>query len=289
MSTTAFSQYHPKKQPLANTLVLVTRASEQASELLELLEKRGAKALECPAIKLVPVEDWQEVDTAIDQLAQTDWLILTSANGVNFFFERMHQLGLTNSKLRNCKLCVVGPKTALALARWGMKADLIPAEYTAEGVVAAFKGIDLQGKQVLFPKADKARNIIPPALAAKGALVHAPVLYCNQLPDTLPEAAVLALAKKEVDLVIFSASSTVKNLSILLGGAERLKELLSGVLVASIGPITSRTCNELGIKVDIESADATLDALMLAMENFYAETDSHQKRQNKPVLHPPPL
>lgn len=253
-------------QPLAGKRILVTRSAEQAGEFVEMLEKRGASVLECPTIKLVPVDNWQEIDAAIVQLPQTDWLILTSANSVNFFFQRLEQLGLHNELLANCKLCVVGPKTAQALERQGLHADLMPAEYTAEGVVAAFEGIDLQGKQVLFPRADKARNIIPPALTQKGASINAPVLYYNKLPDTLPETAQKTLEQQQLDIAVFSASSTVKNLATLLGGAARLQQLLTGVLIASIGPITSRTCNELGIKVDIEPADATLEALVLELE-----------------------
>ena len=251
---------------LAGKRVLVTRAAEQAGPFISQLQERGARVVECPTIRLAPPEQWGPVDDALRQLAGFDWLVLTSANGVRFFFERLAQLGLSTAGLNGCKVCVVGPKTAEALSRKGVVADLVPEQFTAEGVVAAFNGFDLRGKRVLFPKAAGARDLIPRLLAEQGAVVVDPVLYRTLLPEQLPEAARIALEQSELDLAIFSAPSTVHNLATLVGGSGRLTQLLQGVMVASIGPITSRACRELGLTVAVEPPHATLSDLLTALE-----------------------
>lgn len=251
---------------LAGKRVLVTRAAEQAGPFISQLQERGARVVECPTIQLAPPEQWGPVDTALQQLATFDWLVLTSANGVRFFFERLAALGLSAAALNGCKVCVVGPKTAEALMRRGVTAHLVPEQFTGEGVVAAFAGIDLRGTRVLFPKAGGARDVIPRLLADQGAEVLDPVLYRTLLPEQLPEAARNALERHELDLAIFSAPSTVQNLALLVGGADRLVQLLQGVAVASIGPITSRACRELGLTVAVEPHQATLPDLLAALE-----------------------
>ncbi|WP_305733124.1 uroporphyrinogen-III C-methyltransferase [Trichlorobacter ammonificans] len=257
------------RRPLFGRRILVTRAADQAGEFSRMLEEQGARVVECPTIRLVSPERWDEVDAALLRLGETDWLVLTSANAVRFFFERLRERGQDSRALGRCKVCVVGPKTAEALAARGILADLVPAEFTAEGVVAAFEGIDLAGKQVLFPRADRARDLIPPALERMGARVAAPVLYRNLLPESLPDEARDALEHRELDAVTFSASSTVTNLATLLGGADRLRDLLSGVAVVSIGPITSRTCRDLGLTVAVEPPEATLDSLAAALVEYF--------------------
>lgn len=251
---------------LAGKRVLVTRAVEQAGAFVMQLQELGARVVECPTIQLAPPEQWEPVDAALRQLSDVDWLILTSANGVRFFFERLVELGLSAAALQGCKICVVGPKTAEALTLRGVTADLVPEQFTGEGVVAAFAVHDLRGKRVLFPKAAGARDVIPRLLAAQGAEVLDPVLYRTLLPEQLPEAARNALERHELDLAIFSSPSTVQNLALLVGGADRLVQLLQGVAVASIGPITSRACRELGLTVAVEPTQATLPDLLAALE-----------------------
>jgi len=251
---------------LAGKRVLVTRAAEQAGPFISQLQERGAQVVECPTIRLVPPEQWGPVDAALRQLSGFDWLILTSANGVRFFFERLAQLGLSAAVLQGCRVCVVGPKTAEALELRGVTADLVPEQFTGEGVVAAFAGIDLRGRRVLFPKAAGARDVIPRLLAEQGAVVVDPVLYRALVPERLPEAARSALEQGALDLAIFSSPSTVQNLAALVGGAERLAQLLQGVTVASIGPVTSRACRELGLTVAVEPPHATLSDLLAALE-----------------------
>jgi len=254
--------------PLLGCRILVTRAAEQAAEFSEQLRQQGAVVLECPTIQLVPPEQWDAVDAAIQKLADFDWLILTSVNGVRFFFLRLQELGFATTVLQNSRVCAVGPKTAEALSNLGITPDLVPAQFTGEGVVAAFQGIDLRGRQVLFPKADGARDLIPQQLNDMGAAVADPVVYRNAMPQSLPDAARQALEQHRLDVVIFSSPSTVRNLAVLAGGEKKLQKLLNGVVVASIGPITSKACRELGLEVMVEPEQATLDDLLSELARY---------------------
>lgn len=256
--------------PLQGCRILVTRASEQSAELIRHLQERGAIPLECPTIRLVPPANWDCIDAAIQQLTDFDWLILTSVNGVRFFFARMQELGISPSVLQDCKICAVGPKTAEELKRLGIIPAMMPEQFTGEGVVAAFARLDLQGRRILFPKADGARDLIPQRLRDMGAVVDDPVVYRNVLPASLPEQARMALEQHQLDAVIFSSPSTVRNLAVLVGGGERLRELMSGLCVASIGPVSSKACQDLGLEVTVEAAEATLDRLIQALEQHYS-------------------
>jgi uroporphyrinogen III methyltransferase/synthase len=256
-------------RPLSGRRIIVTRSADQAGEFSAMLEALGAVTLECPTIRLVEPESWDDLDAAIATLSAFDWLILTSVNAVHFFFLRLDALGFDSRALGGCKICVVGPKTAEALAAHGIRPDLVPADYKAEGVVSEFARIGLSGCRVLFPRADRAREVIPHGLERMGAHVTAPVAYRNILPDRLCPEALLALEKRSVDCITFTSSSTVLNLAELLG-ADLLANMLQGVTVASIGPITSRTCREIGLKVDIEPQEYTLVALAAAIQCHFA-------------------
>ena len=233
-----------------------------------MLSERGALAVECPTIRLVEPEDWFPLDAAVRGIAGYDWLVLTSVNTVRYFFQRLEICGLDARALATCRVCAVGPKTAEAIRAFGIRPDLVPQDYKAEGVVAEFGKQDLSGKKILFPRADRAREIIPSELLKMGAHVDSPVAYRNILPDKLPPEALLALEKRSLDCITFTSSSTVKNLAAMLGN-ELLVDMLKGVAVASIGPVTSETCRELGLKVDIEPPRFTLRELVAAIERHF--------------------
>lgn len=256
------------RRPLFGRRILVTRAAEQAGEFSAMLASLGAEVLECPTIRLVPPGSWSALDDAIGRLPGFDWLIFTSVNAVRFFFERLHALGLDTRALGRCRVCAVGPKTAAALAPFGLRADLVPADYKAEGVVEAFRAMEMGGRAVLFPRADKAREVIPPELARMGAEVVAPVAYRNVVPEALPAGVLEELEGRRIDCVTFTSSSTVANLAAMVG-KERLRSLLEGVAIASIGPITSATCRELGLDVAVEPKEYTLAALAEEMVRFF--------------------
>ncbi|HAD04203.1 MAG: uroporphyrinogen-III C-methyltransferase [Desulfuromonadales bacterium GWD2_61_12] len=257
------------RKPLFGRGVLVTRAGDQAGEFGDMLGALGARVYECPTIRLDPPAEHGDLDAALSQLAGFDWLVLSSVNAVHFFFARLAGLGRDARALGYCRVCAVGPKTAAAIRGYGIVPDLVPEDYKAEGVVAAMAGLSVAPRRVLFPRADKAREVIPQGLSALGAEVVAPVAYCNVLPPDLPAEALAALEAGKVACVTFTASSTVENLAALLG-PERFPRLLQNVVVAAIGPITSATCRKLGLEVAIEPEEYTLTALADAIVAWFA-------------------
>jgi uroporphyrinogen III methyltransferase/synthase len=261
-------------RPLCGRKIIVTRAAEQAGEFSAKLISRGATVLECATIRLVEPESWQLLDLAIRELPGYDWLVLTSGNAVRFFFQRLGALGLDARALDGCKICAVGPKTADEVRAFGVMPDLVPADYKAEGVIEELSRLDMANSRVLFPCADRARDIIPRELKRLGAHVDSPVAYRNIFPDRLPPETLFALEKRSVDCITFTSSSTVQNLAAMLG-EELMLDMLKGVAVASIGPITSQSCRDLGLKVDIEPDLHTLDFLAEALEAHFVKNPGY--------------
>lgn len=259
-------------RPLFGRSVLVTRGGDQAGEFTTILERMGARVYGCPTIELVPPVSYADLDAAIRELDDFQWVIFTSYNAVKYFFQRLAENGLDTRALGRCRVCAVGPKTAAALTTFGVVADLVPSDYKAEGVIAAFAGMDISGKRILFPRGDRAREVIPEELTRRGAQVAAPVAYVNRTPGAIPAEALRALEERRVDSVTFTSSSTVQNLASILG-ENRFLHLMEGVQVASIGPITSRTCRELGLEVHMEPAQYTLDALAAELTAHFARTN----------------
>ncbi|HTP64350.1 MAG TPA: uroporphyrinogen-III C-methyltransferase, partial [Geobacteraceae bacterium] len=255
-------------RPLSGRSILVTRSAEQAGEFSEMLADLGARMYECPTIRLVPPDDYAELDRAINSLSSFDWLIFTSANAVKFFFERLGELGCDSRVIGPCRVCAVGPRTATALLPHGVRADLVPEDYKAEGVIAEFKAMDVKGRRFLFPKGDKAGDVIPAGLTSLGGEVVAPVAYYNVIPDYTPSQVAAALEEKKIDCATFTSSSTVENLSVMLG-ENNLLRLLDGVTVAAIGPVTARTCRDLGLDVAIEPKEYTLAALTEEIVKYF--------------------
>jgi len=258
-------------RPLFGKGMLVTRAADQAGEYSTMLEDLGASVWECPTIRIVPPEDPAGLDRAIGELHAFAWVVFTSYNAVQAFFTRLYELGRDSRALGPCRVCAVGPRTAAALAPYGIRADLVPASYKAEGVVAAFAELNPARERILYPKADRARDVIPAGLAALGAEVVAPVAYCNILPDAVPAGVIRALEERRIQCATFTSSSTVDNLARLLG-ENRFLHLLEGVAIAAIGPITAKTCRELGLDVSIEPEEYTLAAMTREIVRYFNVT-----------------
>jgi len=258
-------------RPLSGRRIIVTRAADQAGEFSAMMARCGATVLECPTIKLVEPTSWNELDAAIGNLDGFSWLVLTSVNAVRFFFQRLNSLGFDARALGPCKVCAVGPKTAEAIAGHGIHSDLIPPDYKAEAIVSEFAKLGISGQRILFPRADRAREIIPQKLEQMGALVTSPVIYRNILPDRLCPETLLALEKRCIDCITFTSSSTVINMAEQLG-ADLLADMLKGVMVASIGPVTSKTCRDLGLRVDVQPDEFTLSALSDAIQRYFSHT-----------------
>ncbi len=252
-----------ERLPLFGTSIVVTRARSQAGPFREALRTLGAEVIELPTIETEPLPAGGSLDDAISDLAGYDWLVFTSANGVRYFIDRLDGSGRDLRDL-HAKICAIGPATADAVRALHLNVDLLPEQFVAEGVLAAFERHDLDGKKVLLPRAAQARDVLPLELEKRGAEVHVAPAYQTVLPE-----ASEALAKKvftatrNPDWITFTSSSTATNFATLVP-VDRLQ----GVRIASIGPITSATIRELGMQVDIEAPEYTTDGLIEALARF---------------------
>lgn len=258
----------PGRRPLRGRRILVTRAAVQAPALSEALAARGAEPVVIPTIQIVAPASYAGLDRAIAGLGETDYLVLTSVNAVEFFFQRLSALGYDAASLDRVKIVAVGPKSAAALTAYGLQADLVPDDYRAEGVVALLRD-QVSGKRVLYPKAALARELIPAELTRAGAEVVAPTAYASGRPEDAPDQLGRALADG-LDLLTFTASSTVDNFADLLD-TDGL-ELARQVPVASIGPLTTATAKKHGFKVVIEPDNSTLEDMVEAIEKYFSGT-----------------
>jgi uroporphyrinogen III methyltransferase/synthase len=257
-----------ENRPLMGKRIVVTRAREQASELVKVLSDLGAECLECPTIKIVPPDDWKPLDIAIEHLSLYDWLIFTSVNSVNFFFERLFKQNRDVRALSNLRTASIGPATAKRMFNFGLKSDIVPKSYMAESVIEAFAQEDIKGKRILLPRAKEARPILPVELAKMGAEVNEVTAYCTKEVCDNVDILMTGLEQGTIDLITFTSSSTVKNFHALIPSAK-FNDLMKGLTIAAIGPITADTAKELGIDVHIVAESFTIPGLCEAIKQFY--------------------
>ncbi|ABA90297.1 uroporphyrinogen III C2,C7-methyltransferase and uroporphyrinogen III synthase [Syntrophotalea carbinolica DSM 2380] len=258
-------------RPLFGRRILVTRAAGQAGVLTEGLQAAGAEAICCPTLEIVPPPDWQELDAALQQLPGTDVLVLTSVNAVNYFFERLFALGHDSRLLHDVCIAAVGPKTAAALRQYGLRADLLPDEQRAEGVLEVLLDRGVTGKRILYPRSQRARDLLVTELSAAGAEVCAPVAYHTRAAVGAAEQLREAL-EQGVDAVTFASSSAVDHCLQALG--DDGQRLLAGVTIASLGPLTSDTVRRHGLEVAVEAAVPTVEMLIEALQGYFGELEA---------------
>ena len=255
-----------ERQPLFGKRIIVTRSRSQASVLSHMLAEAGAHAIELPTIRTVPPEDYSELDGAIRSLSGYDWAVLTSANGVDALFGRMSALGLDSRALGSVRVAAIGPATAQALARYGIRADLVPGRYVAESVVAEMERRGIEGARVLLAKADIGRRTLSEGLSRLGATVDDVTAYRTVAPEAARRRAAELLTEAPPDLITFTSSSTVTNLLALLDGDT---SLVREVPSACIGPITAGAARERGLRVEIEAREYTVPGLVRAITQHY--------------------
>ncbi|HEY8186224.1 MAG TPA: uroporphyrinogen-III synthase [Pyrinomonadaceae bacterium] len=265
-------------QPLAGRTVVITRAQNQAAEFVTELEQYGAEVILCPTIEIRALESYERLDEAIEHLYGYDWLIFTSVNGVEHFFERLKSLGRNASDLDELKVCAIGEATAARLRDLHVHVDVIPEEFKAEGVFAALErfvgGTDaLRGLNVLIPRASVARDYLPKALEQAGARVDVVPAYRTSLPENLDRGRVAAMLSGNGDCIAFTSSSTVKNLAQLFD-TQDLSEALAGVVIACIGDITATTAANYGLEVNIQPEEFTIPALARAIANYFSSSEN---------------
>ena len=264
-----------EKRPLFSKKVVVTRTRDQASELVNLLENYGAECIEYPTISLEKVDSYEILDRALTEIDSYHWVLFTSINAVDYFFNRLFELGKDVRDLKGPKIAAVGRVTAEALAGRGIKADLLPDEFTGDGLAETLISEGVTGLHILIPRALKAREILPERLSDAGAEVTVAPVYQNVLPNSssgeqLKDDLCQALEEKSVDMLTFTSSSTVKNFVTLLDlNLDELQKLMSGVAIATIGPITAKTAENYGLKPDVQPAEYTIPGLVESIVTFF--------------------
>lgn len=256
-------------KPLFGKKIVVTRARAQASRLTKQLEALGAQVMETPTIQIEPVPaDTQEIKTAIENLSSYQWLIFTSANGVSSFFDDLKAYGKDSRALHGLRIAAIGSATAKALAHRGITADCVPPTYVAEELAEALLPQLHKNDRVLIARAKEARHVLPEMLTQGGAHVDVLSVYETKAVLEGQEELLGALERGTIDMVTFTSSSTVRNFVNLLGGKL---DVLRQVKTAAIGPITAQTCRELGVTVDIEAEEYTVEGLVRAIEAYDKE------------------
>ena len=264
-------------RPLFGKRILVTRPKPQANDLVDRLEAMGAEAIEAPMIRIVPPEDFGPLDEACAHAGDYDWIIFSSANAVDAFVDRLLAGPADLRALKGVRLCVVGPTTGDRLARFGLKVDLTPAEYRAEGIVrAVLESGDVKGRKILLPHADIGRDVVAEELRKQGADVTEVIAYRTLVaePEREGEPDIYRmLLERRIDVVTFTSASAVRNFVRVLG-AEPAADLLRTTVVASIGPVTAEAASQFNIQSTVVPANYTIPALVDAIVDYFQKKQS---------------
>jgi uroporphyrinogen III methyltransferase/synthase len=258
---------HPR--PLDGRTIVVTRAAAQAQRFTQLLEEAGARVLEAPAIVIAPPPSWEPLDAALDALGTFTWVIFTSVNGVAMVDRRLPARGLAWAALAGRRVAAIGPATADALAEHGVRPDLVPAEYRAEGLLERLSGAITPADRVLLPRAAQTRDVLVTGLRRLGAQVTEVPAYATRRADAGAARLREALAAGAIDAVTFTSSSTARNFAEMFTEEER-RSWLGRVTVASIGPITAATATEYGLTTAVMPGEYTIPALARALAEHFA-------------------
>jgi len=264
-------------KPLFGQRVLVTR---EHSGGFEPLEELGAEIIEFPTVEIVPPESWQGLDEAIDRIGSYDWLIFTSSNGVRYFFRRLFDLGTDIRDLKGVRICAIGTKTEAEIRKYGLKVDLVPEEFSAEGLIETFlkegsrfevqssAGVEngtrniepLKGMKFMLPRAETAREIFPDKVRELGGSIDVPVAYRAVKPEMHGKRLKRFLQEGRITIATFTSAATFNNFREMMG--EDADRLLRNVAIAVIGPVTEKAIVKAGLRVEIMPGEATIEAMV---------------------------
>jgi len=261
-----------EEKPMFGQRILVTR---EHSGGFEELEEMGAEVIQFPTVEIAPPDKWDELDRSIDNINGYDWLIFTSANGVKYFFGRLFEKGVDIRRLAGIKICAIGTKTAAEINRFGLIVDLVPEEFRAEGLIEAFiketrnekqaasgnnSTAVLSGLKFLLPRAEVAREIFPDKVRELGGIIDVPVAYRAIKPEYHGKRLRRFLKEGRITIATFTSAATFNNFLEIMG--EDADDLLKGVAIAVIGPVTAKAIEKAGLKVEIMPQEATVEAMI---------------------------
>lgn len=251
-------------KPLFGKRILVTRARSQASEFAEILEDYGADVIQFPTIKIVPID----IDiTSLPIPEQYHWVIFTSVNAVEIYYDRLRDNGLDSRAFSNSKICAIGVKTVESLERIGIYPDFIPIQSSGRGIESEIK--DIKDQRILLPRAEIATEELPETLKDRGAIVdNLPLYKTEKVSNKDSQSIGNDLEDGSIDMVTFTSSSTVRNFFDMFPKMKKT-HLLKNTKVSVIGPRTAETVEEYGVKVDIVADEATIQSLADAILKEY--------------------
>ncbi len=263
--------------PLFGKRIVITRTRVAAADFAQKLRALGADAIEFPTIEIAPPSSYSALDGALERLNQFDWIVFTSATGVERFIDRMRTLGHDLRALSHASLCAIGPATASALATYALRVATIPSEYRAEAIIPAIGKRRVRGARFLIPRAQVAREVLPQELRAAGAkLVEVASVYRTVKPRHADTARIRAMASSgQIDLVVLTSSSTAENFAEMVGSAAK------GLKAAAIGPITAETAKDCGFLVKVQPEEYTTASLLDAIFAYFrTEPQPHVRRHS---------
>jgi uroporphyrinogen III methyltransferase/synthase len=252
-----------ESRPLFGMRVLVTRPRLQAGDFIRKLELLGAVPYVLPGVEILPPADWAEVDDRINRLAEYDWLVFTSANGVQSFLGRLRETGRDMRALANVKLAAIGPGTAEALREFQLNADLVPSEYRSESLAAALAQL-AAGQRILLARADRGRDVLRVELAK---VAHVDQVTVYRQTDAVPPDGVVhdALRRGEIDFVTLTSANVARSVLGTLDEVGRARAHAGELRLVTISPVTTAAVSELGYPVAAEARDYTTDGLLDAL------------------------
>lgn len=253
-----------EKKPLFGKSILVTRAREQASAFSEMIEKAGGEALEAPVISIKNNENDPALIDAVHHAADYDWIIFTSVNGVEAYFNLMAKQGLDIRSMGKARICAIGPKTRDHLTARGLVVEALPEKFIAEGLIDLLKPLVKPGERVLIPRSDLARKTLVDVLRDLGCNVNEVIAYHTVSNQSIDSDILSRLQEKSIDIITLTSSSTVRNLMALVDDHS----LFEHVVFASIGPATSSTLRSFGYQPQIEAEEYTIKGLFHAIVDF---------------------
>ena len=248
-----------ENKPLFGKNILVTRARSQSSTLVEKILDLGGNPIEIPTIRIDKIDNNLELENEINNIKNYNYIIFTSQNGVNIFFDKLSEMNLDLRKLGDTKICAIGPATSKELKSRGIIADIVPEKFVAEAMYDKLKNNLSSSDNILIPRGANARDFLVDKLSeiCNVKEVHT---YKTVIEDRNKEEIISLLNEESVDYITFTSSSTVSNFIDIIG-KDNIDKLKRSKLI-SIGPITSNTAKELGIEVYKEATDSTIDDLI---------------------------
>ncbi len=280
-----------EKKPMFGHRILVTR---EHSGGFETLEELGAEIIRFSTVEIVPPDKWDELDRAVDNISSYDWLIFTSSNGVKYFFRRLFDRDIDIRELKGIKICAIGTKTADEVRKFGLRVDLVPEKFRAEGLIEAFvkEAEDrklrryedeksnlpnfstsklqsliqspnpelLKGMRFLLPRAEVAREVFPAKVRELGGIIDLPVAYRAVKPELHGKRLRRFLREGRITIATFTSAATFNNFREIMG--EDADIMLKKVAIAVIGPVTAKSIEKAGLKVDIMPEESTVEAMV---------------------------